>query len=125
GEAAELKRQLLAATFDRACMGEPWPANRVQFEQRSDEGRTRLTLIGQELARLVGTILTEHQAVSRKLQTVKGFPEVTRDIEEQLARLLPKRFIEDTPYERLQHFPRYLKAIMLRLDKLRADPARD
>ncbi|HEU5177366.1 MAG TPA: DUF3418 domain-containing protein [Burkholderiales bacterium] len=30
-----------------------------------------------------------------------------------------------TPWERLQHFPRYLKAAALRLDKLRADPARD
>ena len=30
-----------------------------------------------------------------------------------------------TPYAQLQHLPRYLKAITLRLDKLRADPARD
>src|SRR5690606_39466618 len=78
-----------------------------------------------ELARLIGVILTEHQAVARKLQTLKAYPEVTRDIEEQLTRLLPKHFIEVTPYERLQHFPRYLKAIALRMDKLRADPARD
>mgnify|MGYP001055501804 CR=1 FL=1 len=125
GDAAELKRQLLAAAFDRACMAEPLPVNREQFEQRRDEGRTRLNLIGQELARLVGVILTEYQAVTKKLQTVKGFPEVVRDIQEQLARLLPKNFIEATPYDRLQHFPRYLKAIALRLDKLRADPSRD
>ena len=32
-----------------------------------------------------------------------------------------KRFIADTPFERLQHFPRYLKAIVLRLDKLRGN----
>jgi len=30
-----------------------------------------------------------------------------------------------TPYVQLQHFSRYLKAITLRLDKWRADPARD
>ena len=30
-----------------------------------------------------------------------------------------------TPWERLQHLPRYVKAASLRLDKLRADPARD
>jgi ATP-dependent helicase HrpA len=29
------------------------------------------------------------------------------------------------PFERLAHFPRYLKAASLRIDKLRADPARD
>ena len=36
-----------------------------------------------------------------------------------------KRFIAETPFERLQHFPRYLKAVAMRLDKLRANPARD
>jgi ATP-dependent helicase HrpA len=40
-------------------------------------------------------------------------------------RLLPKRFVAELPFERLQHVPRYLKAAGLRLDKLRADPARD
>ncbi|MEI7614718.1 MAG: DUF3418 domain-containing protein, partial [Betaproteobacteria bacterium] len=48
-----------------------------------------------------------------------------QDIEKQLSRLIGKRFIAETPFERLQHFPRYLKAIALRLDKLKADPARD
>jgi ATP-dependent helicase HrpA len=31
----------------------------------------------------------------------------------------------DTPWAQLQHLARYLKAIVLRLDKYRADPARD
>ncbi len=39
--------------------------------------------------------------------------------------LKQKRFIVATPYERLQHLPRYLKAIGLRIEKLRANPARD
>jgi ATP-dependent helicase HrpA len=38
---------------------------------------------------------------------------------------VPKRFLLQTPYAQLQHLPRYLKAVQLRLDKLRADPARD
>jgi ATP-dependent helicase HrpA len=38
---------------------------------------------------------------------------------------VPKRFLLTTPYAQLQHFPRYLKAVQLRLDKHRADPARD
>jgi hypothetical protein len=36
-----------------------------------------------------------------------------------------KSFVVDTPFERLQHYPRYLKAIGVRLDKLKANPARD
>ena len=47
------------------------------------------------------------------------------DVAAQLQRLMPKRFLTETPWPALQHLPRYLKAIVLRLDKLRADPARD
>jgi ATP-dependent helicase HrpA len=42
-----------------------------------------------------------------------------------MARLLAPGWLARTPWERLQHLPRYLKAASMRLDKLRADPARD
>lgn len=42
-----------------------------------------------------------------------------------MKRLMGKQFVSDTPFERLQHYPRYFKAIGVRLDKLRANPARD
>ena len=126
GDAADLKGQLLAAAFDRACMQEPWPRIRAEFERRRDEARSRVTLLAQEIARLAGTILAEHAALQKKLhQLSKAFPEPCRDVLENASRLLSNRFIEQTPYERLQHFPRYLKAASLRLDKLRADPQRD
>jgi ATP-dependent helicase HrpA len=125
GDAADLKRELLSATFDRACMHEPWPRNAAEFALRRDEARSRVSLIAQEIARLLGTVLSEHAALRKKLQQTKAFPDASRDVEAALARLLPKRFLEQTPYERLQHFPRYLKAAGLRLDKLRANPDRD
>ena len=125
GDAGELRDQLVAAAFDRACLGDPLPRTAAEFAVRRDEARTRLVLIAQELARLVGAIVGEHQALAKKLQAAKAFPEVVSDIEAQLARLLPKDFVAATPYERLQHFPRYLKAAALRLDKLRSDPGRD
>jgi len=107
-------------------MQEPWPRSRSEFERRRDEARSRVTLLAQEIARLAGTILAEHAALQKKLQQVsKAFPDPCRDIQESTARILSRRFIEQTPYERLHHFPRYLKAAGLRLDKLRADPGRD
>jgi len=36
-----------------------------------------------------------------------------------------KRFLATTPWAQLQHMVRYLKAVTLRLDKHRSDPARD
>ena len=126
GDAGELKEQILAAAFDRACMQEPLPRTRAEFERRREEARSRVTLLAQEIARLVGTILAEHAALQKKLQVLsRAFPEACGDVQENIAGLLSRRFIGQTPYDRLRHFPRYLKAASLRLDKLRADPRRD
>jgi ATP-dependent helicase HrpA len=38
---------------------------------------------------------------------------------------VPKRFLSATPWAQLAHLPRYLKAVTMRLDKWRSDPARD
>ena len=56
---------------------------------------------------------------------LKAIAQANQDVRAQLEWLLHKRFIAETPYERLQHVPRYLKAINLRIEKLRGNPARD
>lgn len=104
---------------------DPLPTDAASFKARVEEGRTRLNLIAQEVARLAGTVLVEYAAAIRKLKDAKPPKDVADDITGQLQRLMPKRFIVQTPYTQLQHFPRYLKAITLRLDKLKGDPARD
>ena len=77
------------------------------------------------MARLVGAVLAEHAAAQRKLKDSRPPKEVADDVAAQLARLCSKHFVVTTPWPQLQHFVRYLKAVQLRLDKLRADPARD
>jgi ATP-dependent helicase HrpA len=47
------------------------------------------------------------------------------DIEAQLGWLLPKRFAASAPVQAWNHLPRYLKAIAMRIDKVREDPSRD
>ncbi|WP_442968740.1 ATP-dependent RNA helicase HrpA [Ramlibacter sp.] len=125
GTLEELREQVLEVALDRAFLLDPLPANAVDFQRRVDEGRGRLTLIANEVARLAATILADHAAAARKIKDTKIQPEATADAAQQLQRLVPKRFLAGTPWPRLQHVPRYLKGIVLRLDKLRADPARD
>jgi ATP-dependent helicase HrpA len=125
GSLEELRAQLIDVTLSRACLGEPWPADAAAFRQRCAEAKPRLGLLAQEICRLVATVLTEWQAVQKKLPAFKVHTAALRDIEEQLGGLIGKRFVADTPFERLQHFPRYLKAVVLRLDKLRINPGRD
>ncbi|WP_374257764.1 ATP-dependent RNA helicase HrpA [Aquabacterium sp.] len=125
GTADELRDQIIAVAMDRAYLADPLPTDAASFKARVEEGRTRLNLIAQEVARLAGTILVEYAVATRKLKDAKPPKDVADDIAGQLQRLMPKRFVAQTPYVQLQHFPRYLKAITLRLDKLKGDPARD
>ncbi|CAM2159213.1 ATP-dependent RNA helicase HrpA [Paraburkholderia tropica] len=121
----ELRDQLVELALDRACLQDPLPDDEASFHARKDEGRGRLSLLAQEIARLVGQILAEFASVSKKLVAAKAFGAPAADMQAQLDALIGKRFILETPYAQLVHFPRYLKGIALRIDKLRADPARD
>ncbi|MBL8397982.1 MAG: ATP-dependent RNA helicase HrpA [Candidatus Accumulibacter sp.] len=116
----ELRRQLIALTVERACLATPWPHDAASFKARCQEAKPRLGLLAQEICRLVAVILGDWQSLHKKMPACKAYPGAIQDVEEQLARLVGKRFIIDTPFERLQHFPRYLKAITLRLEKLKA-----
>ena len=125
GTVDELREQIIALALDRAFLLEPLPGNESDFKRRIDEGRARLSLIANEVARLAASILGEYAIAARKIKDTKNAPEATADAAQQLARLMPKRFLTVSPWGALQHYARYLKAITARLDKYRADPARD
>lgn len=125
GTQEELRDQIIAVALQRAFLMDPWPHNEDAFAQRLQEGRGRLTLIANEVARLCGAILQEWVAAQRKVKEVRQANDLQADALQQLQRLVGKRFLLDTPWAQLAHLPRYLKAVMLRIDKYRDDPARD
>lgn len=125
GTQEELRAQVIDVALDRAFLLDPLPTNEADFKRRVEEGRGRLTLIANEVARLAATVLAEYAVAARKIKDTKNAPEATADATQQLQRLMPKRFLATTPWSQLPHFARYLKAITLRLEKYRADPARD
>ena len=73
GTQDELRDQILDATLERACLQDPLPTDDASFGARKDESRARLTLLAQEIARLVGAILAEYAQLPRKLQIAKPF----------------------------------------------------
>ena len=125
GSSDDLKRQIVDLTFERACLSDPLPTTPDAFKRRCGDSKARLGLIMQEVCRLVGTVLGEWQAVTKKLPAFKAHAAAVQDIEAQMKRLMGRHFIAETPFERLQNYPRYLKGIQVRLDKLKANPARD
>jgi ATP-dependent helicase HrpA len=121
-----LSSDLTRAALDRVFLAESLPMAPADFARRVDEGRSRFTLVAQEIARSVGQIMAERTALEKKLNGAeKAFPGVVAQIRAQVERLLSKGWVAATPWERLQHLPRYLKAAGVRLDKVRADPQRD
>ncbi len=123
---AACRDDLISAALDRTFLADSLPMTQAEFARRVAEGKSRFNLIAQELQRLAATIFAEHAQVQKRIASVhKAHPQAAEDVRGQCARLLAPHWLACTPWERLQHLPRYLKGAALRLDKLRTDPARD
>jgi len=125
GTAEQLRAQIIAVAIDKAFLQAPLPTDADSFLERVKDGRGRLTLIANEVARTSGDVLVHFTKVQRKLRDSKALGPVCADVEQQLGRLMPTQFVRDTPSEQLAHLPRYLQAMVLRLDKARNEAARD
>jgi ATP-dependent helicase HrpA len=125
GTAEMLRQQIVDLALDRACLADPLPVDAESFVQRLKEGRSRLSLIGQEIARQCEVILAEYAGLQKKLTSVKSHAAAFGDMQSQARELVGRDFVRDTPYQQLVHVPRYLRAIGVRVDKLRAEPLRD
>jgi ATP-dependent helicase HrpA len=76
--------------------------------------------------RLIGAIAAEYHAVALRLAaSPPALKRVATDVKAQLASLVYKGSFSATPWEQLQHLPRYLKAMTVRIDKYAHDPERD
>ncbi|MDO4231546.1 MAG: DUF3418 domain-containing protein, partial [Lautropia sp.] len=120
-----LAAQLIKAAIVRSCFVHGVPQTAAAYETALQEGRQRMLLTAQAIAKLLATITDEHTQLRRKLNGARLEKDVAADIEQQLAALFPPGFLHTLDYEPLSHYPRYLKAIAMRLDKLRENPARD
>ena len=115
----DLRDDMLLAISDRAFIGEDdLPRTNDEFMTLKQRARTRLPAVVDGSSRLAAAIAQEYLALTQKLNALPpNMARVKKEVEEQLALLLPKKFFSQTPWERLQHLPRYLKALKLRLDK--------
>ncbi len=125
GPYEQLVSQMRDAVIDRIFLAEGLPEDDAMFAARLSTGRPRVMLIGQEMIRWLSLVLSEFTSIAKKIGTIKSHGAAARDIQQQLERLVPKDFLLTTPAARVSHLPRYLKAISVRIDKCRQDPARD
>ncbi len=100
-------------------------SNEADFQNRLAEQKHRLVETAQRLSRAIGELLRQVAEIAGKLESLRLDPKVCADIRDQLSFLTYRGFIARTPDIRLQSFPRYLKAILQRMDKAVMDGFRD
>ena len=119
-----MRDSVVDASLKQCALLDPLPANAQEFEQRRQQAKGKLNLIAQDISRLLGEIVSETSLVVKKLKTCPD-KWVTEDINHQLEKLFFKDFLLKIDFLHLSYYPRYLKAILLRLDKRRDEPQKD
>jgi ATP-dependent helicase HrpA len=71
GTLEELREQIIEVALQRAFLADRCPPMPPSFQRRLEEGRPRLNLIAQEVARQAAEVLAEHAAAVRKLKDSK------------------------------------------------------
>jgi ATP-dependent helicase HrpA len=123
-----LQEALVTAICDRAFFVEPEPVrSQAAFEARVVKAKTRLMDVANEMCALVGQILSEYYTLRPRIQQpgAQAWQRLMTDVRAQLKALMPEGFIVSVPFVRLRHYPRYLRAVGMRIDKFASNPARD
>jgi len=123
----DLREDMITAIADRAFIGEDdLPRTNAEFMKLKQRARTRLPAVSEAIARQAQAIATEYQLLTvKQSQMATTANRLKRDLDQQVGQLVYKGCFSQTPWEHLQHVPRYLKALRLRIEKHPANPDRD
>lgn len=123
----DLREDLLTAIADRAFIGEDdLPRSNADFMKLKQRARTRLPAVSEAIARQAQAVATEYQSLlNQQAKMPATVNRLKKDVEQQVQLLVYKNCFSQTPWEYLQHVPRYLKALNLRIQKQPANPDRD
>ncbi len=116
-----LREHLADLIVERACLsGGNIPRNAGDFGVGLAEAKRRLSSAVPEVVLAVRPIFDAMTQVRRQWEKVKHpqFQPSLVDAHDQLARLLAPGFLVRTPWNWLLHLPRYLQAVVRRLEKL-------
>ena len=124
--ADKLKADLIEAIADRAFIGEDAaPRTPKAFEEQKKRAKARLPAVAEAAVRHVAAIVEASQECGQAIAEHAALGRVVQDVRAARERLVYPGFLARTPWERLEHLPRYLKGYALRLRKYRADAGRD
>jgi ATP-dependent helicase HrpA len=147
GTVDELRETALENLKRHVLPAEPLAAlTEAKFQTVVADARGRLAGLAQKLVDQLGVILQLRQQVAQRIGAVSvpaTKPKSLNDLSQlgqltakpklaktsplsaELAALLPPRFLETIPFDRLPHLPRYLKALLLRVERAAQNPPKD
>ncbi len=121
-----LKADLIDAIVDRAFIGEDAPARTAPaFEEQKKRAKARLPAVTEGALRHAAAIGEANQQCLQVLAQSASLGRVAQEVKAVHERLVYPGFLARTPWDRLEHLPRYLRGCALRLQKFRADAQRD
>lgn len=126
GGADAFFKDLLDTIAERACLGDdPLPRNQQAFDKQKERAKLRIVPVMQALLKSVETCLDLYQQVQARLNQKSPFTYAIKDEQMHVPKLVYPGFVRATPWERWQHLPRYLNAVLRRFDKLPSAGERD
>lgn len=133
GQSIVLDKPLVDALSERvfhACFlpaGVALPRTREAFDVLLQRGREYLHEVTTTTLRVMTELLREWREIRRLLATLKAPPFATAvaDVEWQLRTLLPGNFLATLDSQWFPHLPRYLRAVVRRLQRLPGNAPRD
>jgi ATP-dependent helicase HrpA len=124
--ADKLKADLVEAIVDRAFVGDDaLPRTPKAFEDQKKRAKARLPAVAEAALRHLAAIVEAAAQFTQAVAQAGALGRVVQDVKGARDRLVYAGFLARTPWERLEHVPRYLKGYALRLQKYRAGAERD
>jgi ATP-dependent helicase HrpA len=104
------------------------PRSQRAFEELLQTGKARLETAFTSVTKAIATAASELEKTVRALDNASKQPSgkaAAQEVRAQLEQLFPADLLENIPLERLQHYPRYLRAAQVRLERAIVNPRKD
>lgn len=120
-----VQQDVVDGALNATALQTPLPCDEQSFQARREEVKNRLGLVAQDIARLLVEIVELANQVALKLKRFSDEKSLYLDVFNQLEALFPAHFLVEIPFSQVKHYPRYLKAILYRLDRYHEDRSKD
>ncbi len=126
GTRRQLADDFIYSVFEQVMAVEPLPRSRSELQARLDDRRAELVPHAEALLKPLEAALKQHLELSKRLKGKIDFSMalVVADLKAQQARLITPGFIQASG-EWLHQLPRYVEAMLIRLDKAPRERMRD